>query len=205
MISKTKISFEFHKWRKQLLFADKIISIIILILLGIIRPDLLMMSVYILLFPYLYLTQRKDAFNHLAVSSLIALVWVVYANNNYNYNFETFKIFGLNSYVLFSFAVGLFTGYIIYSHWEHKIKEKKWYQKLMLFVLIYWPLLILVETLAYYLFNIHNVSAGIYAGLPLCNCMHAPAWMQISYFLIGPIYFVICELLGFENPHYKRK
>lgn len=203
MNSRNKIIYEFHKWRKTLLFADKIISIIVILLLGLIRPDFLVMSVYILLFPYLYLTQRKEALNHLAVSSLIALAWVIFANSHYNYNFETLKIFGLNSYPLFSFAVGLFAGYILYSHWEHKVK--RWCSKLLLFSLIYWPLLILVETVAYYSFGIHNVATGIYAGLPICNCMHAPIWMQISYFLIGPIYFIICELLEFENPHYKRK
>ncbi len=203
MLSSRNIVYKFHKWKKQLLFADKIISVIVLLLLGLTRPDLLMMSVYILLIPYLYLTKRKNALNHLAIASIVSIIWVVFTNKYYNYNFETLKIFGLNSYLLFAFATGLFAVYILYSHWEHKLRTLN--SKLLLFIVLYWLLLIFVETIAYHVFNIHNIANAIYSGLPLCDCLHAPRWMQAAYFLIGPIYFLICEFLGFENPHFVRK
>lgn len=202
---KKKVNYEFHKWKKQLIFADKFLYLLVVILLGVFRPDFLMIGVYILLYPYLFLTARKTAFYHLYIASLVALVWMIIANGQYGYNREMLMIFGLNSYPLFAWAVGLFAAYIIYSHWEHKLKFAGPVKKMMLFVAFYWLLLLSVETIAYHLFNIRNLSTAIYAGLPICDCIHAPVWMQISYLALGPIYFAICELIGLENPHSKQK
>jgi len=203
--SKKEAKYEFHKWKKQLIFADKAISLLVIILLGVVRPDVLVIGVYILLYPYLFLTARKTAFYHLYLSTLIALIWVIITNSQYGYNQEMLTIFGLNTFPLFAWASGLFAVYLIYSHWEYKLKYANFIKRMMLFIAIYWPILILVETIAYHLFDIRNLSAVIYAGLPICDCIHAPKWMQISYLAIGPIYFSICELIGLENPHHMRK
>ena len=200
--SKREITYEFHKWKKQLVIADKIIYVVVVLLLGVFRPDTLMIGAYFMLYPYLFLTARKSAFYHLLVSSIIALAWVIIAKNQYGYNREMVLIFGLNSYPLFAWAAGLFGIYLIYSHWEHILKEQGWLKKMLLFIAFYWPLLISVETIAYHIFNIKNLSTAAYAGLPICDCIHAPRWMQISYLALGPIYFGICELIGLENPHH---
>jgi hypothetical protein len=197
-----EIEYKFHKWKKKLLFADNAIYVLVVILLGVFRPDALMIGVYFLLWTYLFLTSRKSAFNHLFVSSIIALIWVLIANNQYGYNKEMLVVFGLNSFPLFAWASGLFAAYLIYSHWEHKFKFSSPIQKMMLFIAFYWPILISVETIAYHIFNIKNLSTAIYAGLPICDCIHAPIWMQISYLALGPLYFGICELIGLENPHH---
>jgi hypothetical protein len=202
-----KVKYEFHKWKKQLIIADEIISVsvIILIFIGVFSRAYLMIGVYLLLYPYLFLTARKNAFYHLYVSSVIALIWVFIANSHYVYNQFSLNFFGLNAYPLFAWASGLFAVYIIYSHWEHKIKSRSFIKKLGLFIVIYWVLLIVVETLAYHVFNIVDVANISYLGLPICDCIHAPRWMQLVYFLMGPVYFIICELLGLENPHYMTK
>lgn len=203
--SEKEVGYEFHKWKKQLVFADKTISVFIIILLGVVRPDVLVIGVYILLYPYLFLTARKNAFYHLYLSSLIALIWMIVTNSQYGYNQEMLTIFGLNTFPLFAWASGLFAVYLIYSHWEHKLKYASFIKKMILFVAIYWTILILVETIAYHIFDIKNISAAIYAGLPICDCIHAQKWMQISYLAIGPIYFGICKLIGLENPHHIKK
>lgn len=189
----------YHKWHKQLIIIDKVIFALGIIVLGLFRSDALMIGIYILLYPYLILTARKNNFYHLYVSSFIALIWILIANGQYGYNSKMLTIFGLNSYPLFAWASGLFGIYLIYSHVEPTLKSTSFSKRFLIFVLIYWVLLIVSETVAYHLFHIKNVSASIYAGLPICNCIHAPWWMQISYFALGPIYFTICELLGLEK------
>ena len=204
---KKKIKYEFHKWKKQLIIADEIISVavIALIFLGVFSLDYLMIGVYLLLYPYLFLTARKNAFYHLYVSSIISLIWVFLANSQYTYNKMVLTFLGLNAYPLFAWASGLFAVYMIYSHWEHKIKSISFIKRLGLFTIFYLVFLISVETIAYHFFNIIDIANIAYAGLPICNCIHAPRWMQIVYLVMGPIYFVICELLGLENPHHIKK
>jgi len=199
------IEYGFHKWKKQLILADKALFILVIALLGILRPDFLMIGVYLMLFPYLFLTARKIAFYHLFVSSLMALIWVIIAKNQYGYNQDMLLIFGLNSFPLFAWASGLFAAYLIYSHWEHKIKFAGFFKKILLFTAIYWPILLFLETISYHLFNIRNLATAAYVGLPICNCIHAPSWMQIAYFAMGPLYFGIYKLIGLENPHHIRK
>lgn len=200
-----KAVYEFHKYKKQLVIADKLLYVFVVILLGLLRPDLLMIGVYLMLFPYLLLTARKGAFTHLFIASGVALIWMLIANKEYGYNTTMLKIFGINSYPLFAWAAGLFAAYLIYSHWEHILKKDTLVKKLLLFSAFYIPVLIGVETIAYHLFSIKNLAAASYAGLPLCDCIHAPRWMQISYILLGPIFFGICEFIGLENPHHIRK
>jgi hypothetical protein len=203
--SEKEFEYEFHKWKKQLIIADKAIYVLIVILLGVFRPDTLMIAVYFLLYPYLLLTARKSAFYHLFIASIISLVWMLIANNQYGYNRNMLIVFGLNSFPLFAWASGLFAAYLIYSHWEHKFKFASPIKKMLLFIAFYWPILISVETIAYHIFNIKNLSTAVYAGLPICDCIHAPIWMQVSYLALGPLYFGICELIGLENPHHIKK
>ena len=202
---KTSVKYEFHKWKKQLVVVDEIIFIAVALLFWIFWPDVLVIAVYLLLYPYLFLTARKSSLNHLYTASIVALIWMVIAKSQYGYNQEMLIVLGFNLFPLFSWAIGLFGVYIIYSHWEHIIKKTSLLKKILLFIAFYWPILIFAETIAYHVFNIHNLSTAIYAGLPICNCLHAPIWMQISYFALGPIYLIICELIGLKNPHIIRK
>lgn len=197
--------FEFHKWKKQLIIADELISVIVIILLGFLRPDALVIGVYLLLWPYLILTARKSAFYHLLVSSIISIIWMSIANSQYGYKIKIVTVFGMSSFPLFSWALSLFATYMIYSHWEHKFKFSNPVKRMLFFIAFYWPILIGVETIAYHIFDIKNLTTAIYTGLPICNCIHAPLWMQISYLTLGPLYFIICELIGLENPHHIKK
>lgn len=203
--SEKEIKYEFHKWKKQLIIADKIIYVFVVLLLGVLRPDALMIGVYFMLYPYLFLTARKSAFYHLFISSIIALIWMIIVKNQYGYSREMMAIFGLNSFPLFAWASGLFATYLIYSHWEHILRKQGWLKKMLLFVAFYWPILISVETIAYHVFNIKNLATTAYVGLPICDCIHAPRWVQISYLALGPLYFAVCELIGLENPHHVRR
>jgi hypothetical protein len=203
--SAKKLNYEIRKYKGIFLITDKLISLIIILLLALIRPDTLVMTVYFLIYPYLLLTDRKKALHHLILASSVSLLWMLIANEQYGYNKRMLKVFGLNAFPLFAWAAGLFGIYLLYAHWEHLFKPKSLLNKILLFLALYWPVLILVETLGYHVFNIKNLAAAQYSGLPICDCLHAPFWMKISYFTLGPIYFLACQLLGLENPHYIKK
>src|SRR3990167_8107089 len=91
---KKEIKYEFNKWKKQLLIADKIITIIVILFLGLLSPDYVVIAAYFLIIPYLILTRRKVLFYHLMVSSAIALIWMLIANNEYLYNQDFLTIAG---------------------------------------------------------------------------------------------------------------
>lgn len=189
--------------KNWLVIADILVSIVIFALLAVFRPDFLLVASFILICIYLYLTNRGNAFYHLLISSIIALIWVIIARNYYAYNQKTLVLLGINLFPLFAWALGLFCVYILYSHWEHKLREENYVGKTLLFLTFYWPLLIIGEAVAYNFFNIQDLATSMYSGLPLCGCMHAPIWMQASYFALGPLYFLICELFNLENPNSK--
>ncbi len=189
----------YKKWKQQIILLDKILFLISVVLLGLFKSNFLMVGIYLLLYPYIILTGRKKTLFHLFVSSGIALLWMLFANKWYGYNSSKWMFFGLNSYPLFAWASGLFIAYIIYSHLENRILTKRFLKRFSIFSILYWLLLLFSETTAYHLFNIKNLVTSTYAGLPICNCIHAPPWMQVSYFLLGPLYFIVCELLGLET------
>jgi len=155
---KKEIKYEFNKWKKQLLIADKIITIIVILFLGLLSPDYVVIAAYFLIIPYLILTRRKVLFYHLMVSSAIALIWMLIANNEYLYNQDFLTIAGINLFPLFAWATGLFAIYVIYSHYEHILNEQGFIRKLLLFIAFYFPFIIGAETIGYHFFNIHNIA-----------------------------------------------
>ena len=135
------------------------------------------------------------------MASVLSVFWVYVANNQYGYDSEMLSVFGLNTYPLFAWAIGLFVFVNVYFFLENVLEFRGMVRRILLFVGVYWSLLILGETVWYHVFGVHNVATAMYSGLPICDCIHAPLWMQVSYFAIGPVYFVVCE--GVALFHYK--
>jgi len=160
-------------------------------------------AAYFLVIPYLVLTQRKMLLYHFIVASIMAFTWMLVAKNEYGYNSNFLMIAGINLFPLFAWATGLFGAYIIYSHFEHILSGQGIIRKFLSFSVFYWLMLIVVETIAYHFFEIQNFTTIACQGLPIFGCIHAPCWMQIAYFAMGPIFFVICSVLKLENPHSK--
>ncbi|MBU0660821.1 hypothetical protein KKG22_01420 [Patescibacteria group bacterium] len=191
--------------KKNIITADNIMYALIISLLAIFSPDLVLMGVYAFLYPYFWFTRRTHVFPHLYISSAIALCWMLIAKEQYGYNQEMLVIVEINIFALCAWALGLFAIYLIYSYWADRLKYKELRKKTLLFVVIYWVLILSAETIAYHVFNFRNISTEIYAGLPVCDCIHAPGWMQASYLILGLIYFAICELIGLKNPYQIKK
>jgi hypothetical protein len=185
--------------KRQLLILDYVLIILFFALLGLAKKDAVVIGAFVAILLYLFITDRKGAYAHLGVASFIALIWMLAAKSQYGYNAQTMSIFGLNAFALFAWATGLFVTYNIYAHWEHLAKSPL--RKFILYIVIFWSLLLSAETIAYHFFDIKNVATAVYPGLSFCDCIHAPRWMQASYLLLGPIYYLACSMLGLENPH----
>jgi hypothetical protein len=161
------------------------------------RPDLTILFAAIFTVPYLILTKRKYLLKNLLLSANIAAVWFIIGHRQYSYNFNYLTISSINFYPFFAWSLGLFGIFLIYSFLAKKKYE--FWKKFILYSSIYWVLLIAFETLGYHVFNIQNLGTAAYSGLPLCNCIHAPWWMQFAYFVLGPIYFSLLYILKLEK------
>lgn len=154
--------------------------------LQIFRPDVLMGIIYLGILVYLLFFGRKKELYYLLIASVIAFIWVFVARSQYGYNQDMYVAFGLNFFPLFAWPVGLFASYLVYSRLNYK-------RKFLIFVVAYCSVLILMETVFYHVFDVKNLATAAYAGLPVCDCMHAPVWMQIVYFAMGPTYLLVAQ------------
>lgn len=190
----------------QVFFFDKLLILVSLLALAISpRKDLIIILTFLLIIPYLIITRRAQLLKPLAVSTLLSLAWMGIAKEMYNYGFGFISIFGINSYSFFSWSLGLFACFVIYLHYEEIFEEKKFYFKLLVFSIFYILLLLFLEWLFYNVLGVRNQMTLSYPPLMICNCIHAPLWMQISYLLLGPLYFCIMKIVKFKNPHYIAK
>lgn len=123
---------------------------------------------------------------------LVSLIWVLLAHSQYNYSFMTVSFWGMDFalYPLICWGAGLFLTYHIY---EYFFSKKNLRHDFFRFVVFYSVLLILAETIAYWVFGVHNLAASSYSGLPICNCLHGVWWLKVAYFLLGPLYFLILK------------
>ena len=184
---------------KKILIFDKLLIILAILLLGVFKPDIVLIVFYFILIIYLLITKRKLLLFNLLISSLLSLIWMLISKNEYSYNQDFLIIMGFNIFPFFAFSLGLFAVYLLYSHYQYLIKDNSYLKRLLLIIIIYFPLLIIVETIAYHLFNIHNLASSMYSGLPFCDCLHANRYMQIAYFLMGPLFFTFCYILKINN------
>lgn len=185
----------------KLLIMDKMLVILGMMSFWIFSPDHVIIVAFLLIIPYLLITNRISFFNHFLVAFALSLLWIFIANGKYEYSYNYAVIFGLNIFPVFAWSIGLFTLYLIYSYYEFMSDRKYSAKKFLFFTVLYWVLLLSAESIAYHIFNIQNIRNAIYPGLPICNCLHAPFWMQVAYLIMGPLYFFICSLFNLENPH----
>ena len=186
-------------FKKELLLADKAITIGVIFLLGVFKPDYLLIATFLLLVPYLLLTKRKNLLIHLAIATIIALIWTSIMRKEYLYNQNFIVFMGINIYTLCGWSLGLFAAYVLYSHYVLALKPRNALTRVFMFIAVYWILLIFSESVAYHFFDIKNLQAAAYPGLPLCNCIHAKPWMQAAYLLLGPLFFLVCKVIGIER------
>ncbi len=125
------------------------------------------------------------------VAVSMALTWTHLTQAMYDYNVGFAKLLGLSIFPLIGWTVALTLGYLIMERLLKKLAIKHSIAQFVFMIVVYSIVVVVVETVGYYVIGIQNIGTSQYAGLPLCNCLHAPAWMQAGYFLLGPIHWVI--------------
>ncbi len=159
------------------------------------RADIAMMVIYGLVLIYILITKQKHQLKNFAIASVIALIWLLVGGSQYGYNTNYIVIWGMNSFPLFAWACGLFGTQLLYNRYRIYLPTKNLTQDFVIFVLIYCIAIVVIETIGYHVFNIHDLVTAQYSGLPICDCLHAPYWMKIAYFTMGPINYLVTSLI----------
>lgn len=170
------------------IFFELSLLIIFILLFPFVRKDILIFSFYVVV--YFYIVRFKtNSIRYLGLSTIISIIWLSIAKDFYFYNTEMVKLFGLEIYPLLAWSLGLFAIKELYENIAPKNKIKA----ILLLTIIYIISIITVETVSYHVVGFKN--SFNYAGLPLCDCIHVPVFMQIYYLTIGPIYYALTLLL----------
>ncbi len=183
--------------RKNLHFiSDLILFLVAFISLTLFRIDIVVLVFYLIMFPYLVLTRRTNLLYHFLIATGVAFIWILIAGSHYGYNQETMSVFGTTIYPFFAWSLGLFGAYLLFR----PIRMRGWNFafQLLVFFFLYAGVLLTLETFAFQVFDIRNIATGMYPGLPVCDCIHAPRWMQFVYLLMGPTYYSICHFLKLD-------
>ncbi len=194
------------KHKKQVILYCGLVALLITIVFGLINsPDYVLTISYSLVIIYFFVLgfllalKNKVLTYRFLVASLIAFLWMIFARDQYGYNHSFLTLVGINLFPAFAWALGLFGVHTLYAYLKHKLKIKKLWAKFIFFYFIYFVVLIFFETYGYHSLNIHNITSATYDGLPLCDCMHAPTWMQIMYFSLGPILYWLYIVLRLDE------
>ena len=113
----------FDKWKKKLLFSDALLLFIGLIFLAMLRADKVLVFAYLFALAYLIITKRKKLLYHLILATAISILWLSFSKDLYSYNVEFIRFGSISIFPLLAWALGLFVSYLIYSHFEHKLKN----------------------------------------------------------------------------------
>lgn len=178
------------------LIIDLITIFLFFILLFLIRVDYTMFVLLIAVCPFLIITKRKNLIFSLIVALMIAVIWGWIAEKYYAYAESSFKTELLNFYPILFWTFGLFMAILLFRDIKLIFDIKPFKVELIIFSGLFWFGLIAIETISYHILEIRNLATAKYKGLPICNCIHAPQWIQISYFIIGPLYFIILNILN---------
>lgn len=178
--------------RLRLLFSDLTLGISIILLVSVFREsaDWILLVSWVLVAAYFLLMRRVESLVHQFLATLIAVLWVHFAKEFYGYKIDYLVIFGMNTLPLLAWTLAL----LGLSEVCNNLKLRKKSLYFLVFILTFWFLLILFETIAYHVLEVRNTMTGNYAGLPICDCIHAPTWMKVVYFSMGPIYYSATKL-----------
>jgi len=127
--------------------------------------------------------------NASTVALVLTLVWIYLTRDHYFYNQPLASLGGHLVFPIISWYLALILLYQIFIYLYRRLKKAN--LALWLSSILYWIFLIMIESAAYHLFDIKNLGTASYSGLPLCDCLHAPWWMQLGYFVLGPAYLIM--------------
>ena len=123
----------------------------------------------------------------LLLGLLIAVIYLTFYKEFYNYNTFSLRLFGYPLFPLFAWPFALtLLSYYISMLMEVMSIEKVWI-KISVAYAVYVVMLIFLEYTGYHYLNIRLTSH--YTSLPLIDCLHTPASLKLVYFINGLIFF----------------
>ena len=128
------------------------------------------------------------------VSLLMATGWVFVTRALYDYNQGFGFVMGLNVFPLLAWTFGLPAFYLLMMYGFDTARVKNPVKQFAVYAVVWFAVILAAETVGYHMLNIQNIGTSMYPGLPLCDCLHAPAWMQIGYLLMAPIHLMFTML-----------
>jgi hypothetical protein len=173
--------------KKQMMLTDLLIGLCIFILVIIFSKyaDAILLISWILILCYLFLMRRYFALMHQLIATLLAVAWISFAKDFYGYLFDYLTIYGLNTFPLMAWTIALLGLGELCNNFGMRRKIFNF----LLFVPLFWFCLILVETFAYHVMHLRNTMTSSFRGIPYFECIHAPTWMKVCYFSLGPLYY----------------
>lgn len=149
------------------------------------HADVVLLSVWIFIVGYVWWMRRYSVLLHQAMATAFAFGWVFFARDYYGYEYDYLSVFGLNTLPLMAWTLSL----LALGEWCNSLNLKKKEYRLIIFVPLFWFFLILFETVAYHVLGLRNTPTSGFAGIPYFECIHAPFWMKVCYFGMGPVYY----------------
>ncbi|MBU0499214.1 MAG: hypothetical protein KJ558_09760 [Gammaproteobacteria bacterium] len=160
-----------------------------------------MVMLTLIAIPYFRAQGKRHLFPHFLIALGMASAWAWVAGDLYRYKESTLLLGHLNLYPVLFWVFGLFINMTLYDDLMRWLHRHPIWVHLAIFSLMFWAGLLFVEIMAYHVFGVHNLATLGYPGLPGCDCIHGPRWMQTSYLASGPLYFIAISLLGYHQKH----
>ena len=178
----------------RIVYIDILFFVVAILLIGLFNYDYVMLVVLLVIYPYLKISGRLHFFIAFGVAVFLSAVWAYIAVEYYEYSLSGLKLGIFNLYPVFFWTYGLFIAKLIYSGIIHLFKGRKLIIKTLIFSSLFWVGLLVVEFVVYNVFSVKNLATSGNPGLPFIDALHAPVWMQITYFMMGPVYFMLTGL-----------
>lgn len=140
---------------------------------------------------HLYLTGRMHWMRQYLLVVLLAVGWVYMTREYYSYNKGFALFFGLSTFPITTRIMGFMAVYGLHDHAMRYFKIHGFWRQFLFFSIPFAVLHVFLEKIGYDYLGIHNVITASYPGLPFCDCLHAPSWMQTGYLLLGPLFFTL--------------
>lgn len=180
--------------------ADILYILSVFSLLVFIRADIVLGLAMVYMPLHFYLTSRMHLLRQYCVVILLAVLWVYGTREYYQYNKDFVVLFGgLNAFPITTRVMGFMGVYVLYTHTVRFLGISGFWKKFFLFSLSLNLLHLVLEKIGHDYWGIRNAFTAEYPGLPFCECLHAPPWMQAGYLLLGPIFFALVYFLGFDK------
>ncbi|OGT89379.1 MAG: hypothetical protein A2286_12460 [Gammaproteobacteria bacterium RIFOXYA12_FULL_61_12] len=187
--------------KMDFLLIDLLLAGIAIAALPLIGTGVVMVLLTLIAVPYFRLPGKRHLLAPFLIALAMASIWAWIAGDMYRYRESLLLLGQVNLYPVLFWLFGLFVNMTLYDDLMRYLHRHPIWVHLAVFSLMFWAGLLFVEVMAYHVYGVRNLATLGYPGLPGCDCIHGPRWMQTSYLASGPVYFIAITLLGYHQNH----